>query len=49
MTDQEDPGTETDATAEDERDAEKQRDEAEREGIAEDNRLERALGHDDEG
>ena len=49
MTEQQEPGKANRAEDEEERDEERDRGEAEREGVAEDNRLERAIGHDDEG
>ena len=49
MSDRQDPEKATRAEAEKERDDERDRGEADREGIAEDNRLERAIGHNDQG
>jgi len=48
MGEEQDPGEATDAKDEEEHDDEQDRDEVEREGIAEDNRLERAIGNNDD-
>ena len=49
MTEKQEPGRATRAEDKEERDDEQDRGDAEREGIAEDNRLERAIEHNNAG